>query len=317
MGIYITGDIIQKERTKRGLSQEELSYGICTTATLSNIENEKQEPGSKVARALLERMGSVGYHSAYLYDTASDWNIEQMENELLQAMWEKESERVEQLLRQIENLGLVYDVLDLQYLQAAKWYFELEKKELQDETKKELRDCIRQTIPAFDTAKEEHTYLLTYIESYLIYLLYRYENMVGEKETAVRVLNGLWKSITHHYIKNGLAYVGYDKICLELAGENIRRGDYENAQDLLKQTENYYVLHGRYDKLPNTAYQKAECMVCQEKEDEAKEVIAASYYHLLAYGKETQAKDLRKRAEEKLGICFHIRYIIGEVTKDE
>lgn len=57
MEIYRVGERIREERLRRKLSQEELSYGICSTVTLSRIENSTQKPSLKVEEALLEKLG--------------------------------------------------------------------------------------------------------------------------------------------------------------------------------------------------------------------------------------------------------------------
>lgn len=57
MEIYRVGERIKEERIRRNLSQEELSYGICSVVTLSRIENGMQKPSLKVEEALLEKLG--------------------------------------------------------------------------------------------------------------------------------------------------------------------------------------------------------------------------------------------------------------------
>lgn len=44
METYNIGKIIRETRTRRNISQEELSDGICSPVTLSRIENGMQKP---------------------------------------------------------------------------------------------------------------------------------------------------------------------------------------------------------------------------------------------------------------------------------
>ena len=57
MAHYLVGDMIYENRVVRGYSQEELCFGICSTSSLSRIENNLQVPGKKLFDALMQRLG--------------------------------------------------------------------------------------------------------------------------------------------------------------------------------------------------------------------------------------------------------------------
>ena len=57
MATYIIGDFIRETRIRKGYTQEEVSYGICTPASLSRIENGMQAPGRYILDKLMERLG--------------------------------------------------------------------------------------------------------------------------------------------------------------------------------------------------------------------------------------------------------------------
>lgn len=54
---YTIGTMIFETRMARGYTQEELSFGICATSSLSRIEQNKQIPGKRIFEALMKRMG--------------------------------------------------------------------------------------------------------------------------------------------------------------------------------------------------------------------------------------------------------------------
>lgn len=60
MGVYQVGEVIKKTRESLGITQEELSYGICSAETLSRIENGKRAPSRTNFRALMDKMGKSG-----------------------------------------------------------------------------------------------------------------------------------------------------------------------------------------------------------------------------------------------------------------
>ena len=53
MAVYVVGDFLRETRLRKGYTQEEVSYGICTPASLSRIENGAQKPGRLILEKLL------------------------------------------------------------------------------------------------------------------------------------------------------------------------------------------------------------------------------------------------------------------------
>ncbi len=58
MAVYVVGDFLRETRLRKGYTQEEVSYGICTPASLSRIENGMQKPGRLILEKLFERLGT-------------------------------------------------------------------------------------------------------------------------------------------------------------------------------------------------------------------------------------------------------------------
>lgn len=54
MAVYVVGDFLRETRMRKGYTQEEVSYGICTPASLSRIENGAQKPGRLILEKLFE-----------------------------------------------------------------------------------------------------------------------------------------------------------------------------------------------------------------------------------------------------------------------
>lgn len=57
MALYNIGNFIKHRREELGITQEELSEGICSVATLSRLENGGRMPTKNHAQALLQRLG--------------------------------------------------------------------------------------------------------------------------------------------------------------------------------------------------------------------------------------------------------------------
>lgn len=59
MGNYNVGDMIRLSRIANGMTQEELSEGVCSVETLSRIENGKHKVKSDTYRQLMEKMYQI------------------------------------------------------------------------------------------------------------------------------------------------------------------------------------------------------------------------------------------------------------------
>ena len=95
MATYVIGDYIREIRLRKGYTQEDVSFGICTSATLSRIENGAQTPGRYILDKLMERLGMensvfnifVSKEEMELYECVqemvrniADGNFEEFEN---------------------------------------------------------------------------------------------------------------------------------------------------------------------------------------------------------------------------------------------
>ncbi len=70
MELYQIGKMIKEYRRRQGISQEELSFGICSVATLSNIENSKELPSKRIIEKLFERLGyETAENNAYISES--------------------------------------------------------------------------------------------------------------------------------------------------------------------------------------------------------------------------------------------------------
>lgn len=67
MAKYLIGEYIYDARKRMGYTQEELAEGICTTGTLSKIENGSRVPTAGTYEALMQRLGEpASFFSVYV-----------------------------------------------------------------------------------------------------------------------------------------------------------------------------------------------------------------------------------------------------------
>ena len=76
------GDVVRQCRVGKGITQEQLSTGICSVSTLSRIENGQQYPTRSIFTLLVERMGEEGImYDEFLGDY--DYEIYDLTNRII------------------------------------------------------------------------------------------------------------------------------------------------------------------------------------------------------------------------------------------
>lgn len=102
MSNYNVGQIIKLTREAMGLSQEELSYGICSVQTLSRIENGKVKVKKKTYQQLMEKMGRNGTKN---YSVLSTENFELLDimAEVDDLIFRHEYKEAEKKLESLKN----------------------------------------------------------------------------------------------------------------------------------------------------------------------------------------------------------------------
>lgn len=103
MAILQFGYVIQKRREKLGLSQEELSDGICSVTTLSRLENGTRMPTKNHFEMILQRLG---YSDMFLdnYVSKKEFTLHELKFDIRQAYINNEFDKGKKLLTDFKNL---------------------------------------------------------------------------------------------------------------------------------------------------------------------------------------------------------------------
>lgn len=103
MALFKFGYIIRKRREELGLSQEELSDGICSVPTLSRLENGERLPTQNNLERLLQRLG---YSDTVLdsFVDEYDYDIHEMKFKICQAFIVREYDLAKTLLAEYERM---------------------------------------------------------------------------------------------------------------------------------------------------------------------------------------------------------------------
>lgn len=103
MAVYVVGDFLRETRLRKGYTQEEVSYGICTTASLSRIENGAQKPGRLILEKLFERLGTENnlFNS---FVSREEMELYSAIQELIRNVTDAEIDKIHKQILVVENL---------------------------------------------------------------------------------------------------------------------------------------------------------------------------------------------------------------------
>lgn len=148
MSYYRTGDIVRLTRIANGISQEELSYGICSVQTLHRIENGKTRVKKELYYRLMERMERVP-EKTYAVCVGKDLELLEERMKFEDCMNEMEYEKADECVRIIKEKA-DDNLITQQYVQKAEALVEYHCKRIDEETLIErLEEVIGLTVPDY------------------------------------------------------------------------------------------------------------------------------------------------------------------------
>ena len=251
-------EVIRKERKAIGMSQEELSDGICAPETLARIESGKRRPREKKVNALLEKMKRERKGINPLI-TTDDYDVLWLMREFCSALDYSEYEKAEKMLDEIEAVLDYSKLQNKQFLcvERIKILYEQKKwtsKECLEELKKQLSmtlDIEKGDVFKHELTIEEHSIMN------VIAVIY-YEN--GEKKKA----NGIWK-LQRKGFENSRLHSVFHILEWELATENLAMGMEEDGEkriavELCKEKNQISMEAGRGNPLGRSLITMASAM---------------------------------------------------------
>lgn len=198
MANYKTGDIIRLTRIATGMSQEELSDGICSVETLSRIENGKHKIKKDTYYRLMARMERTPGKN-YAVCSGKNMSLLEERREFETAMRKFDYALAEEYLTKLKS-KIADDAANQQYLKKAEALVEYHNKRIGVETLIELlEEAIRITIPEYETYLEK---IYPYTEQEVLNLMnlanaYRNAN---QKEKAMTIYQALLDSLGTGYM---------------------------------------------------------------------------------------------------------------------
>jgi tetratricopeptide (TPR) repeat protein len=150
MANYKAGDVIRLTRNAVGMTQEELSDGICSVETLSRIENNRHKIKRDIYRKLMERL-ERGIHDNCAVCMGNDMSLLEEYILLEDTLSKREYDISKQYLGHIcEKIS--DSVVDRQYLKRVRALVDYELGEISAQVFiKQLQEAMEMTIPAYES----------------------------------------------------------------------------------------------------------------------------------------------------------------------
>ncbi len=147
MSIYTLGQFITMRREELGVTQDELCEGLCSTVTLSRLENGSQYPRAGTLRAILQRLG---YSDALMLAGVSreEFEIAKLEVKIRQHYNCENLDAAREALTSLEAYRDYFSVTDRQFYESLHTLIYLDSIPV-EETIEILLNTIKLTHPKF------------------------------------------------------------------------------------------------------------------------------------------------------------------------
>ena len=167
MAGYVVGDFLRETRLRKGYTQEEVSYGICTPASLSRIENGAQKPGRLILEKLFERLGTENnlFNS---FVSREEMELYSAIQELIRDVTDGDIKKIEIQISKVEKLTVNISGLEHQCLLFAKGELVKQRDKDQNKAMELMMKAIHITLPDFDGINPLRSNLLTFDEIMII-----------------------------------------------------------------------------------------------------------------------------------------------------
>lgn len=226
MGEYSKASVIKYTRKAVGMTQEELSEGICEPVTISRYENGLLNPSDDKFMRLMQKMGENG--DTCLFPLRCEIADLQKEMEktlsiLERADWD-EAENQKRKMEQEFQISLKYPE-NRQYLKRIEVIVNYKKERISvQEAIEQLKEALHETLKIREPEDLPIHRILRETEVLIAYNLATYYEACGKREKAMRIYRRLDQyfkrdDMVNDYKPRYIVYIGYSNI-LGLSGKH-------------------------------------------------------------------------------------------------
>lgn len=289
MAVYVVGDFLRETRLRKGYTQEEVSYGICTPASLSRIENGAQKPGRLILEKLFERLGTENN----LFN--SFVSREEMElyiaiQTLIRNVTDGDLHRIEEQIDIVEKLTQNTSELERQSLFWAKGELATQKYGNDCEAMDCFMKVVQITLPDFDGKNPLRNHLLTFDEITIINSIAVRHGENGDLLTAIQLDMWLKEYMENKIIDGRMKTAKYPMILYNLSYWLGEENCHNEALKMAEQGVDFCVKYGNLPAFPILMFNQGAALAELERYDEAKKCFLQSITIFEAMKKPSQVQ---------------------------
>ena len=296
-----------------GLTQEQLSEGICEQATICRFERGTQTPSHNRIKALLQRLGLPGDRYFALL-SQNEEQLNTLQNNIrvceihFQLAKEKERHKIRaqiwKKLTELESIMDSDDQITRQYILRTKAAVDrLDVPYSPTERLGMLMDAIRLTVPRFEL-EEINRFRFSKDELIIINQIAQLYLEIEPNRKAIDIYRQLFKYVE----KNNQELPKYvESFCLISSDYAIALGTekrYEEAIEIAEQGWHACIEYGHYLFLPTLLTTLAECHYFNGNKEKSAELYCQAYYLFKSTNDETHLSILKKETKEYLDLEF-------------
>lgn len=272
MAIYSMGEVIRRLRKAKGLTQEELSEGICTPGGLSRIESGDREPSHAKFVALMQRMGQCE-DSYDLFVGEEYYEISELQKEISNRVMHHDFKGAQDILQRYEERisTMPKESIYSQFLKLQKLII-TDRGRIKGEHLEELENTLRMTVPGYGK-KRLHELLLNYQELIIINNIAIVYAENGKRPEAIRLFQELIEFLKEKFMDCRERNYLYAPLVLNLVKYLGLEGRFQEALKLAEQAIEELSEYGKTLYVPELYFDIAWMLIQMDKEKYA-DVIA-------------------------------------------
>ncbi len=284
MAVYVVGDFLRETRLRKGYTQEEVSYGICTPASLSRIENGAQKPGRLILEKLFERLGTENnlFNS---FVSREEMELYSAIQELIRNITDDAVSKIETQIEVVEKLAVNTSELEHQCLYFAKGELARQKEKDDEKAMEMYMKAIHITLPDFDGKNPLRNNLLTFDEIMIINsiaILYgNSENVI----TAIQLDMWLKEYMENKIVDGKMKTTKYPMIMYNLSSWLEDKGCYREELRMAEQGIDFCVKYGNLALFPKLVLNKGGALVKMGDNENARKYLHQAITIFDAMGK--------------------------------
>ena len=272
MAVYVVGDFLRETRLRKGYTQEEVSYGICTPASLSRIENGAQKPGRLILEKLFERLGTENnlFNS---FVSREEMELYSAIQELIRNITDKDISKIESQVDVVELMTKDTTELEHQCLYFAKGELARQRDENNDKAMELYMKAIHITLPDFDGKNPLRSNLLTFDEIMIINAIAILYAESGNIMLAIQLDIWLKEYMEGKIVDGTMKIAKYPMILYNLSNWFGDRNCHTEAFELANQGIDFCVKYGNLFFFPIFLVNKGIALAELGKIDDGKEYL--------------------------------------------